>query len=125
MATYTVRPGDTLSDIAARFNTSVAILADLNEIRNVHMIPVGLELTLPNGAGGNGQALGGTEVGGAFTVGSGIRQAMAADGTTAASDEVYHIGNGPDVQWSEAIGQNGTVYRLIKTTGRVHRFRPS
>src|SRR4051794_23002599 len=48
--TYTVRPGDTLSGIAARFATSVSRLAGLNGIENPDRIPVGLVLRLPGSA---------------------------------------------------------------------------
>jgi hypothetical protein len=57
-----------------------------------------------------------------FVVGTGIAQAMTADGTTPASDEVYSTGNGPDVQWSQAMGGNGTQYRWLKATNTVHRY---
>lgn len=46
--TYKVVAGDTLSGIAARFNTSVATLAILNSITNVNLIHVGQILKLPN-----------------------------------------------------------------------------
>jgi len=59
-----------------------------------------------------------------FVVGTGIAQAMTADGTTPASDESYITGNGPDVQWSQAMGTNGTQYRWLKATGRVYRYPP-
>jgi LysM repeat protein len=45
--TYVVQYGDTLSGIAARFGTSVAVLARLNNIQNVNLIYVGQVLTLP------------------------------------------------------------------------------
>jgi peptidoglycan hydrolase-like protein with peptidoglycan-binding domain len=47
MATYTVRSGDTLSAIAARYRTSVSSLASANGIRNVNVISVGQKLNLP------------------------------------------------------------------------------
>src|SRR6266498_530122 len=46
--TYTVRAGDTLSDIAVRFGTTVAKLASLNGIKNADAIPVGFVLRLPS-----------------------------------------------------------------------------
>lgn len=49
--TYTVRSGDTLSGIAARYNTTVARIASANNISNVNLIRVGLVLTIP-GSGG-------------------------------------------------------------------------
>lgn len=45
--TYVVQYGDTLSSIAAKFGTTVAILAQLNNITNVNYIYVGQVLILP------------------------------------------------------------------------------
>jgi predicted chitinase/LysM repeat protein len=49
--TYSVRPGDTLSGIASRYNTSVSTLASLNGISNPNLIYVGQTLRLPGGSG--------------------------------------------------------------------------
>lgn len=46
-ATYVVQSGDTLSGIAARFGTTVAVLQELNGIENPSRIRVGLVLILP------------------------------------------------------------------------------
>lgn len=45
--TYTVRDGDTLSEIAARFSTTTAALVRLNDIKNPDLIFTGQVLTLP------------------------------------------------------------------------------
>ncbi len=45
--TYTVQRGDTLRDIAARYNTTVDALAQTNLIANPNRITPGQELTLP------------------------------------------------------------------------------
>jgi putative chitinase len=50
-ATYRVRPGDTLSALAARFGTSVSALASLNGIANPNVLYAGQLLRLP-GTGG-------------------------------------------------------------------------
>lgn len=47
--TYTVQVGDTLSSIAARFNTTVATLAQLNNIVNANLIYPGQVLGVPGG----------------------------------------------------------------------------
>lgn len=44
---YVVQPGDTLSAIARRFNTSVTAIAQVNGISNVNYIYVGQRLTIP------------------------------------------------------------------------------
>lgn len=46
-AQYVVRPGDTLSSIAARYRVSVATLARWNSIANVNLVPVGRVLVIP------------------------------------------------------------------------------
>lgn len=53
-ATVTVRPGDTLSSIAARNGTSVTVLARANGIRNPNVVRIGMRLTVPGGAAGGG-----------------------------------------------------------------------
>lgn len=57
-ATYTVRAGDTLGSIAARFGTTVAALASANHLTDVNLIFAGQILTVPGGA--TGGATGGT-----------------------------------------------------------------
>jgi LysM repeat protein len=47
--TYTVKSGDTLSKIAAKFKTTVAALAALNGIQNVNVIRVGQVLKISGG----------------------------------------------------------------------------
>lgn len=44
--TYTVVKGDTLSEIAVRYGTTVSALAELNDIDNVDLIYVGQKLTI-------------------------------------------------------------------------------
>lgn len=45
--TYTVKRGDTLSRIANKYKTTVAVLAKLNGIKNPHLILVGQVIKLP------------------------------------------------------------------------------
>jgi LysM repeat protein len=45
--TYSVQLGDTLSGIASRFNTSVASLVNLNNLRNANNLTVGQVLLIP------------------------------------------------------------------------------
>lgn len=49
--TYTVKPGDTLFRIALQFGTSVAAIAQANNIINPALIHVGQVLTIPGGTG--------------------------------------------------------------------------
>src|SRR5690606_15074098 len=46
---YTIRPGDTLSEIAARMGTTVQALAQANGIRNPDLIHAGATLSVPGG----------------------------------------------------------------------------
>ncbi len=49
--TYTVSTGDTLSNIALRFNVTVAQLVAANNLTNPNLIFIGQELTIPGGTG--------------------------------------------------------------------------
>jgi len=46
---YTVVSGDTLGNIATRFNTTVAAIADANDITNVDSLSIGQVLLVPEG----------------------------------------------------------------------------
>lgn len=48
--TYTVKSGDRLADIAARYGTTISALADMNNISNVHLIRPGQVLKVPGGS---------------------------------------------------------------------------
>lgn len=52
LTTYEVQPGDTLSAIAASFNTSTASLAQLNGLSSPDRISVGMELSVMENASG-------------------------------------------------------------------------
>ena len=54
--TYVVQPGDTLNRIAARFNTTVGALVQLNGIANPNRIFSGQVLTIPVAGGNSGDA---------------------------------------------------------------------
>lgn len=49
---YTVQPGDTLSGLARRYNTSVQAIAKANNIANPNLIYVGQVLEIPTDGGG-------------------------------------------------------------------------
>lgn len=69
MAAYTIRSGDTLSGLAARFKTTVSALAQANGIQNPNLIYAGRTLQIPGGS--SGQAPSGGGGGGTYTVRSG------------------------------------------------------
>lgn len=45
---YTVQRGDTLSELALRFNTTVQEIAEVNGIRNINLIYIGETLKIAN-----------------------------------------------------------------------------
>ena len=45
--THVVRPGETLSGIAARYGVTLRAIADANRIADVHLIRIGTHLTIP------------------------------------------------------------------------------
>jgi soluble lytic murein transglycosylase-like protein len=49
--TYTVRPGDTLTSIAAQYGASVNAIATANKISNRNVVVIGRKLTIPAGSG--------------------------------------------------------------------------
>ena len=54
-ATYTVKPGDTLSGIAAKYSTTVQYLASLNGIQNPNLIHAGQVLCLTAASSGSSE----------------------------------------------------------------------
>lgn len=90
---YTIRPGDTLSALAARFKTSVTALAKANNIKNVDLIFSGASLKVGGGkdsfenagaagaAGGASRASGPSSVSSSEFGGSATKLAQAAEAT--------------------------------------------
>jgi LysM repeat protein len=77
--THTVRPGETLSGIAADHGVSVRGLAEANGISDVHRVLAGARLALPPAGGGGGEA-DASPGGGSHTVRSGeTLSGIAAD----------------------------------------------
>jgi peptidoglycan endopeptidase LytE len=54
--TYTVRAGDTLTSIAARFGTTVSAIGEANGLRDVHSLRIGHVLKIPPRRAANPQA---------------------------------------------------------------------
>ncbi|HEY7947378.1 MAG TPA: LysM peptidoglycan-binding domain-containing protein [Acidimicrobiales bacterium] len=95
-STVEVRPGDTLSSLAARVGTTVSVLASVNHITNPNLVLAGTVLQLP--APSTAAASGPTQVmaGGTVTVrlGDTLSSLAAHYGTTAAVlASVNHISN--------------------------------
>ena len=54
---YVVRPGDTLTAIAAKHKTTVRALANVNNLKSVNLVVEGAKLVLPGGVAASGPAL--------------------------------------------------------------------
>lgn len=59
-----------------------------------------------------------------FIVGPGIAERMSTDQVNPASDELPISGRRPDVQWAEAVADDGSIYRWVRLTNTVHRYQP-
>ncbi len=77
---HTVRPGQTLSEIASRYGTSVAAVARANKISNPNLIVVGQRLRIPAGGGGGGG--GGAKVSGSAASPGGVRVSLERQAAT-------------------------------------------
>jgi LysM repeat protein len=136
MASYTIRSGDTLSAIAARFHTSVGALARANGIANPNLIYAGRTLQIPGwdgkdsfqakasgggGGGSTGQVGGGGSVSGIenrpgargnarqtidFFMAKGLTRAQAAG---IAGNLLFESGFNPN-----AVGDGGTSFGIAQ-----------
>jgi len=66
--TYTVQPGDNLSEIAARYGTDAATLAQLNGLSNARLIRVGQTLIVSGSGAASASSSGAVAGGGTYTV---------------------------------------------------------
>lgn len=74
MSSYTIRSGDTLGSIAARYHTSVGAIAQANGIANPNVIYAGRTITVPDGYSApaqNNRSTSGSGVSQTYTVKSG------------------------------------------------------
>jgi LysM repeat protein len=72
LSAYTIRRGDTLGDLSARFGTDVATLARINGIANPDRIFVGQQLAIPGGEGARVHVVARGETLGAIARGAGL-----------------------------------------------------
>ena len=98
---YTVQSGDTLSDIAKRYNTTYMYLADLNGITNPNRIYVGQVLTIS----------------GAYT--SNKNTGSATTYTVKSGDCLSLIGKRLGVSWVDIANRNGIHSPYIIYPGQV------
>lgn len=94
-ATYIVEAGDTLSEVAARFSTTVEAILTLNELTDATLIFVGQELKLPD-AGDDG----------------GAEPAATPGGGAATGDPSVYVVQAGDTAWAIANDHDTTIELL-------------
>ncbi len=106
---YIVRPGDTLSGIAARFGVSLNALARANGIRNPSRIYVGQRLVIPGGGGGY--------AGGVNNTGGGLKFVVSVSRQTC----WLYRGNTLLYQWRCSTGRRGypTRYGTFRIQSKI------
>ncbi len=106
---YIVRPGDTLSGIAARFGVSLSALARANGIRNPSRIYVGQRLVIPGGGGGS--------AGGVSNTGGGLKFVVSVSRQTC----WLYRGNTLLYQWRCSTGRRGypTRYGTFRIQSKI------
>ncbi|MDP6604902.1 MAG: LysM peptidoglycan-binding domain-containing protein [Dehalococcoidia bacterium] len=106
-ATYIVEAGDTLSQIAERFDTSVEAIMASNELVDATLIFVGQELTIPAPEDAVDSAAGTSTDGSS----SGSGDSSTAAGTPDASIYVVQPG---DTAWAIANAHDSTIEELAE-----------
>jgi LysM repeat protein len=106
---YTIRSGDTLSSIAARFGVSTQALLDANGLSWSSVIYAGRELVIPSGGGSSSGGSGG----GSSNGGSGGKSSHGGTSTTDLSDEqAGHAALIIDVGRDLGVSDRGIVVAL-------------
>ncbi|KAK4039360.1 autolysin [Parachaetomium inaequale] len=107
-SSVTVQPGDTLRNIAARFDCSFEEIARHNGIANPDLIHPGTVLQIPNSGGGGG----GYSSGGEGNFGASARDVRLTDGGRRLEGELLRDGRwvGSSIMLDEKVGNdNGTL----------------
>lgn len=108
--TYVVQPGDSLLRLAARFNTTITALVQLNNIANPNLIFIGQVLTLP---GGDGEGTGpGEPTLDGLDMGTGVILFTEGQDAAALSSQAAQLGVGwvkLIVDWAEIEPTQGTL----------------
>lgn len=115
--TYTVKPGDTLSEIAEKYNTTVEKLAEKNKIENIHLIFVDQVLVIEGTAPSTATATAATEEIAEETTATTTYEAPAtpaAESNTTAASTV----SGSEAEAKEWIAQKESGGSYTATNGR-------
>ena len=107
--TYTVKPGDTLSEIAEKYNTTVEKLAEKNNIKDIHLIYVDQVLVIEGTASSTATAASATTY-----------EAPAATTSTSYEEESYTAStvSGSEAEAKEWIAQKESGGSYTATNGR-------
>ncbi|KAH6628211.1 CVNH domain-containing protein [Chaetomium tenue] len=108
-SSYTVQPGDTLRNIAAKYNTSFEEIARTNNIANPDLIHPGTNLQIP-GSGGNNNS------GGGGNFGASARDVRLADGGRRLEGELLRDGKwvGSSIILDERLSNNNGTLQYIE-----------
>ena len=117
---YVIQPGDTLYRIATRFNTTMAVLQNLNNIANVNLIYAGQRLTLPGEEADSDSDSDSQSAALDVDFGYGLQIYMNVSNTTAIASQISQLGVDwvkIDVSWAEIEPLQGEYdYAALDTT---------
>lgn len=121
-STYTVKKGDTLSEIAAKYKTTVDALVKLNGIKNPNLIITGQVLKLPGGSSNSGNSGGGAST--AYKAQVAAEDGLncrKSPGTTAAIIKAYRYGETITITKEQSgwgyTGEGWVFLEYVKKTG--------
>ena len=131
-STYTVKEGDTLSEIAETHNTTVEKLAENNHIDNIHLIYVGQELVIdgpvapvaPASTTYEAPAAQDEAVSATVAETTGVEEETPVVSETAAEETVASTVSGSEAEAKEWIAQKESGGSYTATNGRyVGRYQ--
>ena len=117
-STHTVRSGDTLAGIAARYGTTVSAIAHVNGITNPNLIVVGRSLQI------HGAASPSTPEGPSAVPSSGGKQLPGQRHTVRYGDTIAGIAARYGIRTADLVAWNGLVDGKLYATTRLVLFNP-